>query len=99
MQHSVPLPADVSHAPLDVLHINFMWISKVLLDSSLQLLCCIPLPFHVCGYHADHNCHNKDSVAGVAHVVQELAAAWCDLQDGVDDDDDDDDDEDDDVVP
>ena len=35
------------------------------------------------------------SVAGVAHAEQELAADWCDLQDGVDDDDD----EDDDVVP
>ena len=51
-----------------------------------------------CGYHADHNCHNEDSVAGVAHVEQEFAADWCDLQDGVDDDDDDDAD-DDDVVP
>ena len=31
---------------------------------------------------------NIDSVACVANVEQELAADWCDLQDGVDDDDD-----------
>ena len=46
-----------------------------------------------CGCHADHNCHNEHtctcSVAGGAHVEQELAADWCDLQDGVDYEDDD----------
>ena len=41
-----------------------------------------------CGRHADHNCHNRHSVAGVAHVEQEVAADGHDLQDGVDDDDD-----------
>ena len=48
-----------------------------------------------CGCHADHNCHNEDSVAGVEHVEQELAADWCYLQDGVVDDDEYDDDDDD----
>ena len=42
-----------------------------------------------CGCHADHNCHNKHSVAGVAHVEQEVAADGYDLQDGLDEDDDD----------
>ena len=42
-----------------------------------------------CGCHADHNCHNKYSVAGVAHVEQEVAADGYDLQDGLDEDDDD----------
>ena len=42
-----------------------------------------------CDRHADHNCHNKHSVTGVAHVEQEVAADGHDLHDGVDDDDDD----------
>ena len=36
-----------------------------------------------CDCHADHNCHNKYSVA---HVEQDVAADGYDLQDGVDDD-------------
>ena len=42
----------------------------------------------LCGCHANHNCHNEHSVAGVAHVEQEVAADGYDLLDGVDDDDD-----------
>ena len=41
-----------------------------------------------CGCHAYNNCYNKHSVAGVAHVKQDVAADGHDIQDGVDDDDD-----------
>ena len=60
---------------------------------AVAMLHASPVPCLFCGHHADHNCHNEHtcSVAGVAHVEEELAADWCDLQDGVDDDDDEDD--------
>ena len=61
--------------------INLMWLF-IRKDYVARLSCSM---FFCC--HADHNCHNKHSVAGVAHVEQEVAADGHDLQDGVDDDD------------
>ena len=76
-----------------------MFIRKVLLDSSFSYYAARLSRSMFCSCHADHNCHNEHSVAGMAHVGQEVVADGCDLQDGVDDDDDDNNyDEDDDVV-
>ena len=52
------------------------------------MVCCTPLPFHVLWLSCRPQLSQQTyrSVAGVAHVDQDVAADGYDLQDGVDDD-------------
>ena len=95
---SVPLPDDVSPAPMDVLQLIRCGCSS---DMPCMTARCSWYAARLscsmfCGCHADYNCHNEHSVAGVAQVEQDVADDGNDPQDGVDDEDDDDEDDDDD---
>ena len=95
---SVPLPDNVSPAPMDVLQLIRCGCSSEMPCMTARCSCyAARLSCSMfCGCHADHNCHNEHSVAGVAQVEQDVADDGNDPQDGVDDDDDDEDDDDDD---